>query len=68
MVAVTYGGARVAAPAVSETKPGKGILARVFDAIAETQMKRAQRELALHRHLMPHDFEFRRGDGPFGGC
>jgi hypothetical protein len=67
MVAVTYGGARVAAPANAETKTGKGILARVFDAIAETQMKRARRELALHRHLLPIDFKFRREDEPFGG-
>ncbi|MFZ0846218.1 MAG: hypothetical protein WAM62_10530 [Pseudolabrys sp.] len=67
MVAVTYGGARVAAPAVSETKPGKGIWARVFDAIAETQMKRARRELALHRHLLPRDFKLTVEDEPFGG-
>ena len=67
MVAVTYGGARVAAPAVAETKTGKGFWARVFDAIAETQMNRARRELALHRHLLPRDFKFTAENEPFGG-
>ncbi len=60
MVAVTYGVARVAAPAVADTKAGKrskSFFARVFDAIADSQMKRAERELARHRHLLPHDFE-----------
>jgi hypothetical protein len=73
MVAVTYGGARVAVPAVAKTgKKGKGFFARVFDAIAETQMKRAQRELALHGHMLPRDFKldsvnWAREDEPFGG-
>jgi hypothetical protein len=39
----------------------------MFDTIAEIQMKRAERELALHRHLLPTDFKFRREDEPFGG-
>jgi hypothetical protein len=67
MVAVTFGGARVAAPAIAETKTGKkgkGFFARAFDAIAETRMKQAQRELALHRHLAPHDFKFDSMDWP----
>jgi hypothetical protein len=79
MVAVTFGGARVAAPAPAAVdtgtgKKGKGFFARVFDAIAESQMKRAERELALHRHLLPRDFNFdpmnwsgRDGQEPFGG-
>jgi hypothetical protein len=77
MVAVTYGVARVAKPAVADSKAGKrsrGFFTRVFDAIAYSQMKRAERELARHRHLLPHDFELTRdlwsptGDKlPFGG-
>jgi high-affinity K+ transport system ATPase subunit B len=77
MVAITYGGARVAAPAVAGTKPakkGKSFLARMFDAVADAQMKRAERELALHRHLLPHDFVLQRSlwsrnddQEPFGG-
>ncbi len=77
MVAVTYGVARVAAPAVAGAKTGKtskGFFARVFDAIADSQMKRAEREIARYRHLLPHDYELNRdlwspsGDKlPFGG-
>jgi hypothetical protein len=74
MVAVTYGGASVADPAVAGSKSGiksKGIFARVLDAIVETQTKRAQREIMLHRHLLPPDFEFPRKSSdepePFGG-
>lgn len=76
MVAVTFGVARVAAPAAAETKAGKtrkNIFVRVFDAIAASQLKRAERELARYRHLLPHDFDVharlwsRDEDGPVGG-
>jgi len=72
MVAVTYGVGRVTAPAAAKT--GKGIFARVLDAIAESQMKRAERELNRYRHLLPPDFALQRDglwprseDEPFGG-
>jgi hypothetical protein len=79
MVAVTFGGARVAAPSAVGVKPakkGQSFLARVYDAICEAQMKRAERELALHRHMLPPDFKLERSDWsrtsrkedePFGG-
>jgi hypothetical protein len=76
MVAITYGGARVAAPAggAAGAKTGKGFFTRVFDAICHSQMIRAERELARHRHLLPPDFELnttrlwsRSEDEPFGG-
>jgi hypothetical protein len=77
MVAVTFGGSRIAAPAVADTRPArkrKGFFARAFDAICDAQMKRAERELALHRHLLPHDFKLDRTNWwrnedqlPFGG-
>lgn len=75
MVAATYGGARVADVAgIKAVKKGKGFFARLFDAIADTQMKRAERELALHRHLLPDGFELQRmqrsrseEQEPFGG-
>jgi hypothetical protein len=69
MVAVTYGVARVAAPADTRVgTKGKSFFARVFDAIAASQMKRAERELARYRHLLPADFKLG-GDEeePFGG-
>jgi hypothetical protein len=63
MVAVTYGVARVGAPAAAETKTGKaskGFFWRVLDMIAASQLKRAEREIARHRHLLPPDFELNR--------
>ncbi len=77
MVATTYGGARVAGLAeagIAEkpAKKGKGFFTRLLDAFVLAQMKRAERELALHRHLLPDGFELqgrlRRDDQePFGG-
>jgi len=71
MVAVTYGVARVAAPDAADAKTGtngKSIFARVFDAISTSQMKRAEREIARYRHLLPPDFKVtRRTDEPLGG-
>ena len=44
----------------------KGFFTIVFEALAASQMKRAERELTRYRHLLPHA-----GDGnedePFGG-
>jgi hypothetical protein len=77
MVAVTYGVARAAKLAAADIKAGKkgkGFFMRVIDAIAYSQMKRAERELARYRHQLPHDFELTRdlwspaGDkSPHGG-
>ena len=61
MVAVTYGAGRAVVRDVAAAKAGKtdkSIFVRVFDAIAYSQMKRAEREIARYRHLMPHDFDF----------
>jgi hypothetical protein len=76
MVAVTYGSSRGATAAV-DTKSGekrKGFFSRMFKAIADSQMKRAERELAMYRHLLPQDFKVdpmnwsgRDGQEPFGG-
>jgi hypothetical protein len=59
MVAVTYGVARAAVPAVA-AKPGakrKSFFIRAFDAIAAAQMRRAEREIASHRHLLALSLE-----------
>jgi len=45
MVATTYSGAGIAVPA-DTVKKSKGLWARVFNAIAESQAKRAEREIA----------------------
>jgi hypothetical protein len=67
MVAVTYGVAGTAAAGTSAARTSKGFFTVVLEAIAESQMKRAQRELAHYRHLLPHDSALRSEDEPFGG-
>ena len=54
MVAVTYGVAGTAG--TSATRKSKGFFQIVFEAIAESQIKRAERELARYRHLLPPGF------------
>jgi hypothetical protein len=55
MAAVTYG----AGPAVeiATAKKGKSVLRRFFEAIADARLRQAQREIELHRHLLPAEFE-----------
>jgi hypothetical protein len=62
MVAATLGADRLAAadagpaPAVSR----KSFLSRVYDAFTIAQMKRAEREIARYRYLLPPDFKLHR--------
>ncbi len=85
MVAVTYGVARVPEPkaeAAAKAKhaeqaaPTKGWFARLMDALIESRMQQARRELAMHAWLMPPYRYDERGnrlvrtgakDMPFGG-
>ena len=78
MVAVTFGTARVAAPAAAKAEaetPRKSLFARMLASIEQAQMKRAQRDLARYRELLPLDHELRggelvphrQGELPFGG-
>ena len=72
MVAVTYGASATAA--AKPTRKSKGFFMIVLEAIAETQMKRAEHALDRNRHLLPPDSDRRRGglnvrneEEPFGG-
>ena len=74
MVAVTYGIGGTADAGIGSARKRKGFFTTVLEAIAETQMKRAERELDRYRHLLPHDFALQRDrllaqseDEPFGG-
>ncbi len=77
MTDITYGAGRIAAPDIAAGKIGKtrkGFFARALDAIAYSQMKRAERELLRYRDLLPPDFVLRRSlrsdvekKTPFGG-
>ena len=56
MAAITYG-AHAPAATVEKTASGRGLLARFLDALIEVQMKRAMREVRMHRHLLPAELE-----------
>ncbi len=61
MTTITYGAATAtrtapAAPTAPAPKR-KSFLARFFEAFTEAQMRRAEREIRMHRHLLPADFE-----------
>ena len=70
MVATTYSGVGLAVPAQTAGRKSKSVWARMYTALTESQMKRAERELARYAYLLPRDYErtqLRREDQPFGG-
>ena len=60
MAAVTFGVAPIAEP---KTGQEKGVFTLLFEAIANSQMQRAERELARYHYLIAD----RKEDEPFGG-
>lgn len=58
MVAVTYGVTRVPAAKATEraydAAPRKSFFARFVDALMESRLQQARREIARHAHLLPH--------------
>lgn len=62
MVAVTYG----VAPTADSKSVGKrkGLFAMMFEAIAASRMKQAEREIARYRYLLARDDN---EELPFGG-
>ena len=75
MVAVTYGVARVgtadsvlkAAPkkapktaTADQAVPRKSWFVRFFDAVVQTRMQQARREIRMHTDLLPYGFDERR--------
>lgn len=83
MVAVTYGVSRVRAAktlakaAAKAKKPAshRSTFARFFDALAESRLQQAHREIVRHAHLLPYSLDERGNrlikaggkDMPFGG-
>lgn len=60
MTTITYGAATATrtAPAIPATAPKrKNFLARFYAALLRSQMRRVEREIRLHRHLLPADYE-----------
>jgi hypothetical protein len=62
MVAVTYGVTRTADS--KSAGKSKGLFTMLFEAIANSQMKRAERELARYHFLLARKSD---EDEPFGG-
>ncbi|MFN3659514.1 MAG: hypothetical protein ACK4UO_19890 [Pseudolabrys sp.] len=56
MVALTYG---VLAPAAPAATPRKSLFARFMDALIESRMERARREIRRHIHLLPYTLDER---------
>ena len=58
MVAVTYGVTRVPAAEATEraqvAAPHKSIFTRVMEALMESRLQQARREIARHAHLLSH--------------
>jgi hypothetical protein len=64
MTAITVGNAAAVPAKASVTKApaagkglNKGLLARLWAAFVEARMRQAEREIALHRHLLPGQFQ-----------
>jgi hypothetical protein len=57
MVAVTYGGARVAGASAAKRTQGaaqsKTAFGRFVDALMESRLRQAEREIRRHAHLLP---------------
>lgn len=62
MTAITVGAVTANVP-VKASVPAKAavakpsLFARVWNAFVEARMRQAEREIALHRHLLPGQFE-----------
>jgi len=77
MTAITYGAARVRATKTAgrarAATPRKGPFARFVDALVESRLQHAHREIVKHAHLLPRDERgnlavgFKNDDMPFGG-
>lgn len=55
MTAITVGAATIGAkaPAATKAPATKGLFARAWAAFVEARMRQAEREIAMHRHLLP---------------
>lgn len=79
MVAVTYGVARVpvakAAEGAEVATANKGFFARFYDALMESRLRQARREIARHAHVLSPARDdhgnrvagFETDEMPFGG-
>jgi hypothetical protein len=53
---------------VARAKPRRrSLLSRIFEALHESRMIQARREIARHRHLFPNDAQRSSDDVPYFG-
>ena len=57
MTAITAGSAATSIPAAVKAKQ-PGLMSRIWATFIEARMRQAEREIALHRHLLPGQFQF----------
>jgi hypothetical protein len=77
MVAVTYGVTRILANKANEqaqaAAPQKTFLVRFMEALMESRLQQAHREIVRHAHLLPRKFDehgdrsINADETPFGG-
>jgi|SoimicMinimDraft_4_1059732.scaffolds.fasta_scaffold25265_1 hypothetical protein len=77
MVAVTYGVTRIPANKANEqaqaAAPHKTFLVRFMEALMESRLQQAHREIVRHAHLLPRKFDehgdrsINADETPFGG-
>jgi len=58
MTATTMNPAIIGAERVKAASRQPGLLARMWAAFVESRMRQAERQIMLHRHLLPAQFEF----------
>jgi hypothetical protein len=56
MTAITAGSAATSIPAAVRVKQ-PGLMSRLLTSFIEARMRQAEREIALHRHLLPGQFQ-----------
>jgi hypothetical protein len=56
MTAITAGSAATSIPAASRAKHS-GLMSRLWASFIEARMRQAEREIALHSHLLPRQFQ-----------
>lgn len=66
---------KTSAKAEEQARPQQNLLARFFDALVESRLQQAHREIVRHAHLLPYSLDERGNrlvkvggkDMPFGG-
>lgn len=58
MTAMTVGSTAALPATPSAAAPQRGLFARAFAAFVAGRMRQAEREIAMHQHLLPAQFQY----------